>query len=212
MTLIELLIVIAIVAILAAIAIPTINGARQKAVEAKCISNLRQIGIAFQGYLSEHDNTYPDSIGGGSSGRWVHALDDYVGADGQGYATEVFHCPRTPKAQYTTTPGGNAVGLYGFNDYVAGSGNARARRKIVQIRNPSRLVIMAEHAFDRDAGAHLSPDDPYPKSPRGAAANHQPGKTPAQAAENGRGNYLYADGHVETLSVWPGRDAFDPSR
>jgi prepilin-type N-terminal cleavage/methylation domain-containing protein/prepilin-type processing-associated H-X9-DG protein len=58
-TLIELLVVIAIIAILAAILFPVFARAREKARQAACQSNLKQIGLAFAMYTSDYDERWP---------------------------------------------------------------------------------------------------------------------------------------------------------
>ena len=58
-TLIELLMVIAIIACLVALLMPTLTAVRQKADGMACMSNLRQIGIAGQLYVAEHSQTTP---------------------------------------------------------------------------------------------------------------------------------------------------------
>jgi prepilin-type N-terminal cleavage/methylation domain-containing protein/prepilin-type processing-associated H-X9-DG protein len=58
-TLIELLVVIAIIAILAAILFPVFSKAREKARQAACQSNLKQISMAMRMYTQDYDEKYP---------------------------------------------------------------------------------------------------------------------------------------------------------
>ncbi len=58
-TLIELLVVIAIIAILAAILFPVFASARERARQASCVSNLKQLSLATLMYVQDYDETYP---------------------------------------------------------------------------------------------------------------------------------------------------------
>lgn len=60
-TLIELLIVIAIIAILAALLLPSLNAARAKAKSSSCVANLKQLGITLNLYVSDYDGWLPSS-------------------------------------------------------------------------------------------------------------------------------------------------------
>ena len=60
-TLIELLVVIAIIGILAAMVFPVFARARESARKAVCLSNVKNIALAIQMYLSDHNDTFPPS-------------------------------------------------------------------------------------------------------------------------------------------------------
>ncbi len=72
-TLIELLVVIAIIAILAAILFPVFARAREKARQASCSSNVKQLALAFNMYVQDYDETFPYAgCTLNSRGSWIY--------------------------------------------------------------------------------------------------------------------------------------------
>src|SRR5690606_23791987 len=96
-TLIELLTVIAIIGVLAAIVISTLGQVRRSADRTRCSSNLRQIGLAVQLYTQDHRDRLPgpcyNAQGGTGGGQLFTLLSTYLGTVQGGVASPVFECP-----------------------------------------------------------------------------------------------------------------------
>ncbi len=87
-TLVELLVVIAIIALLASLLVPAVQKGLTVARKTGCQSNERQIGVAFAGYMSDHDGKYPIGTlqtASGTSISWDDLLAPY---DGRGALTD----------------------------------------------------------------------------------------------------------------------------
>jgi len=109
-TLIELLVVIAIIAILAAILFPVFAQARDKARQASCLNNQKQIGLGILMYAQDYDETYPMGFqvdGGTPPGSWNNAswpqlVQPYI------KNLMVFCCPSDAKGGLPAPPDGPA--------------------------------------------------------------------------------------------------------
>jgi len=101
-TLAELGVVLAVLGLLAAISIPAVAAAMDRSREARCLSNLRQIGLAVQAYASDHDQNLPDLAAGRSSRSEAVPVMDEVLLPYAGSA-EVFRCPADSRRLHEST-------------------------------------------------------------------------------------------------------------
>lgn len=98
-TLLELLVVVAITGIMAAILLPALARAREAARRTSCAVNLSQIGIALWMYAEEHDGQFPWSGGGGDARCLDYMNRRYLNELG------VFVCPSDTEATFRNYKG-----------------------------------------------------------------------------------------------------------
>lgn len=123
-TWVELLVVLTIVSLLAALTIPALRNARQKAGSARCQSNLRQLSMATQSFVADN-HEYPLYINPNyalgeypeHSTEWVRALEPY-GASGL-----LWRCPSalSATAQEASRDVTYGYNVYGLAAYVIGN-------------------------------------------------------------------------------------------
>ncbi len=95
-TLIELLVTLAVIGVLASLLMPALSGARKKADSTRCISNLRQLGIAARVYADENEGRLPlvaDSAQSQTNAAGGKPAIQQVLASHVGGNRNVFKCP-----------------------------------------------------------------------------------------------------------------------
>jgi len=208
-TLIELLVVIAIIAILAAILFPVFAKAREKARQAACLSNVKQMGLAFIQYSQDFDETLPpriywDAINGFKEGwSWRRLIYPYV------KSADVFTCPSNPNNNQLTRdslPANLPVGQtalfhisYSVNgqDSAGGgplTGTPMQSKKIVtlaMLRRPADLILAGEYTAN-NSEINLS----FIANKNGTG-NGKP--LFMFSGHSGFANYIFADGHAKGL-------------
>ena len=207
-TLIELLIVIAIIAILAAMLLPALNKARDKAITIGCISNIKQLGLLIAGYANDHKDYYFSATPTARMyNNWGVLLENggYVKAplNSENYAyyfPKYFACP---KAQILTSsdkmPGRiHQSQIYGLRqDYKDLNGNWSSMPKFFKIREVVSGSRISDFVLLSDTvNKNLSQLPEY-----FAFYYYYDNSYVTAMRHNKQAGALFLDTHVETVSI-----------
>ncbi len=207
-TLVEVIVVVAIVTILAALSLPMVQRSLVGAKRAECSSNLRQIGTAIHLYANDHDGRLPGTtheLGTDIEAAWIFALKPYVGG-----VDEIRICPADPKGPDRLRADGTS---YILNSYVFvprigpfGEALPGSINNVRAISQPSQTLFASNISDAQGVSAQSdhTHSDRWEGSWGALCADIQPDRFTTNAQPDhteGSANYLFADGHVETIAA-----------
>src|SRR5216117_2014435 len=192
-TLIELIVVLAIIAIIMSLTYPVYLTISQRAKATKDMSNLRQIGMGTQTYMNDKDGAFP----GSATVTWMSQLN-------QKYLSvwRIFESPFDTRSTSEQGNGTTAVS-YGINSNVYSGGVPISADKITK---PTVFIVFAPAQASAATVSFLGlGSSPAPGVTEVGAMSTPPGANAQGGTQNNRAkiNAICADWHVETMA-WSG--------
>ncbi len=194
-TLVEVLVVAAIIAVLAAMLFPVLNTARGKARESVCASNLHQLYLAMDMYLQDNDDRFPISYVASRLGpyqSWREAVQPYL------RNRDVLVCPSDEaNGEKLAELSPERQASYALNAWLSPpdltdfGGTSGEPVALAAISDPSATIALCDAGY---SNAPVALDgDHYPL----LAMQEQP--LPCERHQGGA-NFAFADGHVKKMS------------
>lgn len=209
-TLVEILIVIAVVALLSALLFSAFQRVRASGNTATCASNLKQLGLSLQLYCADHRGLYPSGFTFTSSISCSWADDFYPWVKD----TRIFWCPAMPNGEFrlgcppSEVSGDLIYNWYGSYDMVQLRKVGKRRISEAQLRHPASTAVFVD-----GAGLYKSYDIRVynqvilPGSEPETEENLLNFGSRLGNRHNEGANVAFADGHVKWLTFGAMREA-----
>ena len=192
----ELLVVIGIIAILAAVAFPAFSLALVKARTSACSGNLRAIGVGLLSFAGDNDGNFPEAGGtipyntiDATTGKysWTQQLEPYMG----GTDTRVYQCPDSSRSLAMDAKYGYFLGGHAAYAQTGAFGAVR----LSKMHAASDHILAGDAAFGSFDPNDADKDD-YTQDP---GFNGNAGTSPLHG---GTVNILFADGHIQNVKTF----------